>query len=49
MRRKVDDLAVWVAEGDQSRVRQARRAIVDLLCTAAGMADEHARFRLPQR
>ncbi len=49
MRRKVDDLAVWVAEGDRSRVRQARRAIVDLLCAAAGMTDEHARLRLPHR
>lgn len=48
MRRKVDDLAVWVAEGDRSRVREARRAIVDLLCTAAGMTDERSRFRLPR-
>lgn len=48
MRRKVDDLAVWVAAGDRSRVGQARRAIVDLLCTAAGMSDEASRLRLPR-
>jgi hypothetical protein len=39
MRRKVDDLAVWLGEGDRARVREARRTIVDLLCTAAGLTD----------
>jgi hypothetical protein len=39
MRRKVDDLAVWLGEGDRVRVREARKTIVDLLCTAAGMTD----------
>jgi hypothetical protein len=35
MRRKVEDLAVWLAAGDRRKVRGATRAVVDLLCAAA--------------
>ena len=35
MRRKVEDLAVWLAEGDRRKVRGATRAVIDLLCAAA--------------
>lgn len=49
MRRKVDDLAVWLAEGDRARLRDARRTIVDLLCTAAGMTDRDALRALKPR
>jgi len=35
MRRKVDDLAVWLAAGDQAKVKGATRAVIDLLCAAA--------------
>ena len=35
MRRKVGDLAVWLAAGDKSKVRGATRAVIDLLCEAA--------------
>jgi hypothetical protein len=40
MRRKVDDLATWIAAGDASQVGRARRAIVELLCAAAGSTPE---------
>jgi hypothetical protein len=40
MRRKVDAAAVWIAGGDASQVGQARRAIVELLCAAAGSTPE---------
>jgi hypothetical protein len=35
MRRKVEDLAVWLAAGDRRKVRGATRAVIDLLCAAA--------------
>ena len=35
LRRKVDDLAVWLAAGDKTRVKGATRAVIDLLCAAA--------------
>jgi hypothetical protein len=35
MRRKVDDLAVWLAAGDKTKVKGATRAVIDLLCAAA--------------
>lgn len=35
MRRKVEDLAIWLAAGDRRKVRGATRAVVDLLCAAA--------------
>jgi hypothetical protein len=35
MRRKVDDLAVWLAAGDKSKVEETTRAVIDLLCAAA--------------
>ena len=37
MRRKVDDLAVWLAAGDRRRLLEARRMIVELLRAAAGL------------
>jgi hypothetical protein len=40
MRRKVDDLATWIAAGDASQVDRARRAIVELLCAAGGSTPE---------
>ena len=40
MRRKVDAAALWIAGGDASQVGQARRAIVELLCAAAGSTPE---------
>lgn len=48
MRKKVDDLAVWVAEGDRARLREARTAIVQLLCAAAGMTDVEAELKKPR-
>ena len=47
MRRKMDDLAIWLGEGDRARIREARRSIVDLLCSAAGL--EPGATRLPRR
>jgi hypothetical protein len=35
MRRKVDDLALWLAAGDKTRVRASTQAVIDLLCAAA--------------
>lgn len=35
MRRKVGDLAVWLAAGDKSKVRGATQAVIGLLCAAA--------------
>ena len=35
MRRKVDDLAVWLAAGDKTKTKEATRAVIDLLCAAA--------------
>ena len=35
MRRKVDDLAVWLAAGDKTKVKGAKSAVIDLLCAAA--------------
>lgn len=35
MKRKVDDLAIWLAAGDKSKVRGATQAVIDLLCAAA--------------
>lgn len=35
MKRKVGDLALWLAAGDRSKVRRATLAVVDLLCAAA--------------
>lgn len=35
MRRKVEDLAVWLAAGDRRKVRGAARAVIGLLCAAA--------------
>src|SRR5574341_673071 len=35
MRRKVEDLARWLAAGDKSQVRTATQAVLDLLCEAA--------------
>jgi len=35
MRQKVEDLAVWLAEGDRRKVRGATRTVIDLLCAAA--------------
>jgi hypothetical protein len=47
MRRKVDDLATWIAAGDRDRLREARQSIVQLLCAAAGMTDVEAELRKP--
>ena len=35
MRQKVGDLAVWLAGGDQSKVRGATQAVIGLLCETA--------------
>jgi hypothetical protein len=35
MRRKVEDLAVWLAAGDTSQLRAARIAVLQLLKNAA--------------
>lgn len=35
MRRKVEDLAVWLAAGDRRKVSGAARAVISLLCAAA--------------
>ena len=35
MRRKVGDLAIWLAEGDKSRVKETTQLVLDLLCAAA--------------
>lgn len=35
MKRKVDDLAIWLSAGDKSKVRGATQAVIDLLCAAA--------------
>jgi hypothetical protein len=35
MRRKVDDLAIWLAAGDKRRVKAATQTVLDLLCAAA--------------
>jgi hypothetical protein len=48
MRRKVDDLATWIAAGNRDRLREARQSIVQLLCTAAGMTDVEAELRKPK-
>jgi len=37
MRRKVEDLAVWLAAGDRSRVKGATQVVLDLLCEAASI------------
>ena len=47
MRRKVDDLALWLAAGDKSRVRGATQAVIDLLCAAAHVPP--ARIALRER
>jgi hypothetical protein len=49
MRRKVDDLATWIAAGDRDRLREARQSIVQLLCAAAGMTDVEAELSKPKR
>ena len=41
MKRKVDDLAIWLAAGDKSKVRSATQAVIDLLCAAARVPDAH--------
>lgn len=48
MRRKVDDLATWVAAGDRERLRDARKTIMELLCAAAGMTDIDAELKRPR-
>ena len=35
MRRKVGDLALWLAEGDKLRVKETTQLVLDLLCEAA--------------
>jgi hypothetical protein len=35
MRRKVDELAVWLAAGDPAKIRSAREAVVELLKSAS--------------
>ena len=45
MRRKVDDLALWLAAGDKSRVRGATQAVIDLLCDAARVPQAHIALR----
>ena len=53
MRRKVDDLAVWLAAGDKTKVKGATQAVIDLLCAAARVTPAklalqdraHAEFR----
>jgi hypothetical protein len=47
MRRKVDDLATWIAAGNRDRLREARQSIVQLLCAAAGMTDVEAELSRP--
>jgi len=50
MRQKVDDLAIWLAAGDQNQIGAARRAIVELLCAAAGGTPEQMLKRVkPKR
>jgi hypothetical protein len=44
MRRKVEDLAIWLAAGDRRKVRGATRAVVDLLCAAARAPGRAARL-----
>lgn len=34
MRRKVDDLAVWLTAGDRSKIPGATRLVIELLCFA---------------
>ena len=34
-RRKIEDLALWLAEGDRSRVPETRRLVLELLSEAA--------------
>lgn len=53
MKRKVDDLAIWLSAGDKSKVRGATQAVIELLCAAArvpaarlSLVDKaHAEFR----
>jgi hypothetical protein len=33
-RSKIDRLALWLAEGDRTKVRSAKRSVMDLLCAA---------------
>ena len=35
MKRKVDDLAIWLSAGDKSKVRGATQTVIELLCAAA--------------
>ena len=44
MRQKVEDLAVWLAAGDRSKIRPATRAVIDLLCATARAPGGGARF-----
>jgi hypothetical protein len=48
MRRKVDDLAVWITAGDRDRLHEARQTIVQLLCAAAGITDVEAELKKPR-
>ena len=47
MKRKVDDLAIWLSAGDKSKVKGATQAVIDLLCAAARVPA--ARFSLVDR
>jgi len=47
MRRKVDDLALWLAAGDKAKVKGATQAVIDLLCAAARVPA--ARLSLKER
>ena len=47
MRRKVNDLALWLAAGDKTQVKGATQAVIDLLCAAAHVPP--ARIALRER
>jgi hypothetical protein len=44
MRRKVEELAIWLSEGDKSRVRATTQGILNFLCDAAEI--ERANLKL---
>jgi hypothetical protein len=45
LRRKVEDLARWLAAGDRSQVRAATQAVLDLLCEAARVPRARLKLR----
>ena len=45
MRRKVGELAVWLAAGDKQKVKGATQAVIDLLCAAAAVPSARVSLR----